>query len=186
MLLGYHLNTGGNGLVGGWYSRIQETHRSATEQTGRDRTQLEPGFGPVGQLKTAVSMYTSYPHDHRFCPVRVGGLSRLIRQPPVGSESGERSEPVFASAVGPARATSDRQEARPGASAASDRTATPVRASIVCGGGPGRRRRRRPAGSFAPVRPRCTGTCLLRRFAGSERVLVGQRKAVSPESGCGR
>jgi hypothetical protein len=61
--------------------------------------------------------------------------TRPAGQPPGGSESGERSEPVFASAVGPARATSDRQ--RRGRRRA-ERDGTPDdRAELVCGSGRG-------------------------------------------------
>jgi len=95
-------------------------------------------------------------------------------QPPGGSESGERSEPVFARSVGPDRATNDRDEGGP--------TGT---TELVCGRSRGYRRGHQSAGFVAPVRPPNTGTCLLRRFAGSMALLTGQRTPDLSESGCG-
>jgi hypothetical protein len=115
------------------------------------------------------------------------GFSRK-QQPPGGSESGERSEPVPASAVGPARAASDRTEARPtGASGASGGRGPTGRAELVCGRGRGSSRTPHPTsrGDRARPTPR-TGTCLLRRLSGSAALLTGGRERETVESGVER
>lgn len=106
-----------------------------------------------------------------------------------GSESGERSEPVSARPVGPGRAASDRTEARPtGATGGSGGRGPTGRAEIVRRCGRGSSSTTHPTSRVAQARltPRRTGTCLLRRVAGSATPLLGSRSRDAPESGVGR
>jgi len=63
------------------------------------------------------SLHGSRIHERSYTDCVASGQAVKVKQPatqpPGGSESGERSEPVFARSVGPDRATNDRDEGGP-------------------------------------------------------------------------
>jgi len=163
---------------GPWHSHGGPRQRPAVERPAWGSGSCACSFSPICKISlvpcrsdgkrryTAESCrFSPFCHSHSF-----------LNQLPGGSESVERAErasAVFASAVGPARATSDRPEGGP--------TGT---TELVCGRG--RRRGHQPAGSFAPVRPRRSGTCLLRRIPGSVLLSAAGRSREAVESGVSR
>jgi len=162
---------------GPWHSHGGPRQRPAVERPAWGSGSCACSFSPICKISlvpcrsdgkrryTAESCrFSPFCHSHSF-----------LNQLPGGSESVERAErasAVFASAVGPARATSDRTEGGP--------TGT---TELVCGCGRGPRRAYQPGGSFVPVRPRFSGTCLLRRFSGSALLLPGRTSPVPAKSG---
>ena len=110
----------------------------------------EKGFAPES---TRTAYAATREHERHLSPAH---------QPTGGSETLR-----CASAVGPARAPSDRMEGGP--------TGT----TDLSGGGGRGLRRRRATGGVSAGRPRSTGTCLLRPFAGSILSDSGSRRLLS-------